>query len=778
MAVQEQTPYVEYVANGITTSFALEFDCDSQNHLIVLVDDVEPVVGAWSFSNGAVVFNAAPENGKKITIQRNTPFSRTTDYQSYNNSFRPPSVNNDFDRVWRKLQELGVADWILSVRINALKNYVDDRDDELRAYLMEEIRKQGVALDQLDEYYNYLMQRLAQIAVDKGWDASFVVDESGQTQQQINNKTISTVNTISDLISIVNPKDGQMVYVKSHSNPVWGLLNQLGLGDFVYVSALASQNNGVTVFNGWVSLRQNAEINVTWAGAIGDGVHDDTDAFNIAKEAAIKIGGGVYIPAPRDHYKITSTISFNEKVYFRGDGGTMIDSFRGKTSQGGSRIKYYGNGAAFHLNPILSPTSEQRPAYGVMFKDLIIEGTDAATHGIKVSDKSLINVAGADIGSFNIDNVYLINFKHGRGLELNFCFMNTIRNMFTGDCAVGATLRYAHNTTFLGGSFQQGLLGLDALHSYDVNLHGTCLQGHHPDRAELLGLAMPSDFFVWQGGWDGTGADGVTRNTPTDYAGMGCRVFGSIVSWFGGYEEYNEIGYVTELGSTLRLYGKYVDLDAMSRYWVQIGIGSLTVESPTFAQGQYAKLQGVIHTERNYAAPINITAPNFPTSLPVSKQYTGRTTSNAGVIDQWNPNTFKFNRKLLNTDVEVEGVIQHKGSHCTGGFNKEFRELISPATTVSKTLDFAVGTTGVNFLHLANGVTITVDFNDPNRAQSGVTMKIVLINAHASTATTIIFSDKFKTGSPSYVLDKQKQRVFEFYFENGAWLEVGVPLAL
>ncbi len=175
MAVQEQTPYVEYVANGITTSFELEFDCDNQNHLIVLVDDVEPVVGAWSFSNGAVVFNAAPENGKKITIQRNTPFSRNTDYQSYNNSFRPPAVNKDFDWIWLKLQELGVMDWILGNRIDDLKNYVDDRDDELRAYLLEEIRKQGVALDQLDDYYNYLMQRLAQIAVDKGWDASFVV---------------------------------------------------------------------------------------------------------------------------------------------------------------------------------------------------------------------------------------------------------------------------------------------------------------------------------------------------------------------------------------------------------------------------------------------------------------------------------------------------------------------------------------------------------------------------------------------------------------------------
>ena len=185
MAVQEQTPLQEYTANGIAKQFDLEFDCESADHLIVSIDDLEVLHTDWYLSGNAIVFHVAPASGKQVKIQRNTPFSRIADYQSYNNSFRPPAINKDFDRIWWKLQELGVADWILSNRISALKAYVDDRDDELRAYLLEEIRKQGVALDQLDEYYNYLMERLAQIAVDKGWDASFVVD-GNKTQHQIN----------------------------------------------------------------------------------------------------------------------------------------------------------------------------------------------------------------------------------------------------------------------------------------------------------------------------------------------------------------------------------------------------------------------------------------------------------------------------------------------------------------------------------------------------------------------------------------------------------------
>lgn len=196
MAVPEQTPYSEHTGNGVTKSFALGFICESKDHLIVLVDEIEPPIATWSLSGGNVVFTTAPVSGSKVTIQRNTPFSRTVDYQSYNNSFRPQSVNGDFDRLWLKLQELGVADWLMKlyvdrlhqqqeVKIKDLKDYVDDRDDELRSYLMEEIRKQGVALDQLDDYYNYLMQRLAQIAVDKGWAADFVVD-GPQTQKEIN----------------------------------------------------------------------------------------------------------------------------------------------------------------------------------------------------------------------------------------------------------------------------------------------------------------------------------------------------------------------------------------------------------------------------------------------------------------------------------------------------------------------------------------------------------------------------------------------------------------
>lgn len=277
MAVQPQTPYKEYTANGSTKSFALEFDCENQDHLIVLVDDMEPVVGTWSLSGGAVVFGTAPTTGKKITIQRNTPFRRDEDFQSYDNSFRPPGVNKGFDKIWLKLQELGVADWILSNRIESLKAYVDDRDDELRAYLMEEIRKQGVALDQLDDYYNYLMQRLAQIAVDKGWDASFVT-YSGLNQKQINDG----LESVSDLLLITKPLNNMRVLVKSY-NSDFGK----GGGNFIFKKGDQTAPDNVYSFAGigGVWYRHNwKNPDIYDAGIKADGTNE-TEKFRALLKA-------------------------------------------------------------------------------------------------------------------------------------------------------------------------------------------------------------------------------------------------------------------------------------------------------------------------------------------------------------------------------------------------------------------------------------------------------------------------------------------------------------
>ena len=117
MAVPEQTPYKEYIGNGVTTIFPLGFDCNKQDHLIINLDEKEATVGSWLLDTDkdTVNFNKPPSAGVLIKIRRDTPLARSTDYKSYNNSFKPEPVNQDMDNIWLKMQELGVLNWLSRV---------------------------------------------------------------------------------------------------------------------------------------------------------------------------------------------------------------------------------------------------------------------------------------------------------------------------------------------------------------------------------------------------------------------------------------------------------------------------------------------------------------------------------------------------------------------------------------------------------------------------------------------------------------------------------------
>lgn len=105
MAVPVQTPYQEYTANGVATSFAVAFQCLSKDTLIVTINGVEQSSVLWNFTGGNVVFIAAPANLSIIGIKRSTALSREITYQTHDNSFRPDVLNGDIDRLWHVLQE-------------------------------------------------------------------------------------------------------------------------------------------------------------------------------------------------------------------------------------------------------------------------------------------------------------------------------------------------------------------------------------------------------------------------------------------------------------------------------------------------------------------------------------------------------------------------------------------------------------------------------------------------------------------------------------------------
>ena len=60
MPVQEQTPYIKYVANGVTQTFSTEFDCESKDQLVVMLNGEEPAFTSWSYADKQVTFLIAP----------------------------------------------------------------------------------------------------------------------------------------------------------------------------------------------------------------------------------------------------------------------------------------------------------------------------------------------------------------------------------------------------------------------------------------------------------------------------------------------------------------------------------------------------------------------------------------------------------------------------------------------------------------------------------------------------------------------------------------------
>ena len=260
MAVPEQTPFIEYTANGNTTVFPLTFDCDKAEYLIVTLDGNDAAVGSWSFINNSVNFNSAPSQGTIVGIERNTPLERTTNYQLYNNSLHPKPINKDFDLIWWKLQELGLADWFLNKK---LEKEIQDRisaDFHLQAEidqvvhnLVHEIINRKNADAEVIAYLKAYIQEIMLSAIDIG---------------SINALAITTVDSISAL-NLLLKWEGRTVYVNSY----YAGLNKGG-GTFVYNSAKKFINDGVVNFNGWVRA-SFMFITSSMAGCYIDEVNDD-----------------------------------------------------------------------------------------------------------------------------------------------------------------------------------------------------------------------------------------------------------------------------------------------------------------------------------------------------------------------------------------------------------------------------------------------------------------------------------------------------------------------
>ncbi|MFB4541774.1 phage tail fiber protein, partial [Enterobacter hormaechei subsp. steigerwaltii] len=154
MSVPNQTPYIIYNANGLTTVFPFEFYIINAGDIQVSLNGAVittgySVSGVGNVGGGDVTFLTPPANGTVVMLERVVPTYRLTDYQD-NGDLLADTVNKDFDRLWMAIQRsfiyLGLAlrrplfggpyD-AEGYRISHLADPVDDQDAATKKWVLE-----------------------------------------------------------------------------------------------------------------------------------------------------------------------------------------------------------------------------------------------------------------------------------------------------------------------------------------------------------------------------------------------------------------------------------------------------------------------------------------------------------------------------------------------------------------------------------------------------------------------------------------------------------------
>jgi len=401
MAVPEQIPYKEYTANGTTSIFPLGFDVLEQDHLIILLDDMEASVGSWylDFNNDSVVFTIPPSNGVVVKIRRESPNSRSTEFQTFDNSFRPTAINADLDNIWRKLQEVGVLNWLVNNDVKSLNDYVNSLNEETREEFLSNILNLKSNVDaMLDE------------AIANG---------------AVSALAITTVDQLSDLDNLTK-WDGRTVYVKDVAT------FKYDLADNEWVLAVNTSDS--IYYRNRTQAEKNAEqVSVKDFGAIGDGTNHTVNEWTV-------VGSKIYYPTLAamqiDYPHITGLsdsidwAACQAAIDFVGKGGDVLFN---QTAQNtyliNKPLKYYGGqrwvgcggidvlGLGTEIRLTASATSVAEPKtpssttygfnpVGIYFNALSFAPSALWLYNTSYSfvDQCAANCASADGGAFLFDS--------------------------------------------------------------------------------------------------------------------------------------------------------------------------------------------------------------------------------------------------------------------------------------------------------------------------------------------------------------------------------------
>ena len=178
---------------------------------------------------------------------------------------------------------------------------------------------------------------------------------STATQELLDTKVSSNVNTVEDLASIANPSINDTVVVTEEGRG----------GVFIY--RVDGTSNDGTIFDSsstgkWHRQYEGA-INVKWFGAVGDGITDDYNSIQSTIDVAEDNQGGV-VYFPQGVYKINSGLVANDAVLLKCDTNRDITSSTNGSGAAFSRVTILWDGAVGGYMFTLEPQTQGDIIFG------------------------------------------------------------------------------------------------------------------------------------------------------------------------------------------------------------------------------------------------------------------------------------------------------------------------------------------------------------------------------------------------------------------------------
>lgn len=273
MSVQDNGIFTEHTANGVTSTFAYNFEVAASAHLKVKLNGVlqvsgYSVTGVGNDAGGTVVFSPAiPANGVKVLLYREMPLDRQTDYDVAGD-FLESTLEGDQDYQSLQIQQIGdLAERGLHFPVG------DSQSAELPA-----------AASRANLFLAFDANGEPVMSTGTGADAGLRADIASGASG-----AVTFVDTVADMKALKNLTPGMVIQPAGRNS-----VGDCDMPQFVYFAAPTTEN-GVTRYNqttGGGSFRANTgAVKLQWAGAALDGVTDDSAAWQLIAATGLPLFG-------------------------------------------------------------------------------------------------------------------------------------------------------------------------------------------------------------------------------------------------------------------------------------------------------------------------------------------------------------------------------------------------------------------------------------------------------------------------------------------------------